>query len=136
MLDPDEPVNMLDIPLNDPYSFDCSLFDGSRLDGITVDSLPLSIIKDEPYAVDEGYLSSCCKFVTLWMSMPSMSGGVPELDVDFGLEFGPFDGDGPRMIVLLDPSLWRTLMSTDLNLETLRWFLLTHQFDFKVHDKG
>jgi len=29
------------------------------------------------------------------MSMPPTSGSVPELDVDFGLEFGPFDGDRP-----------------------------------------
>ena len=71
------------------------------------------------------------------MSMPPTSGSVPELDVDFGLEFGPFDGDVLRMIVLLDPSLWRTLMSKkDLNPKTLRWFLLIHQFDFEVRDKG
>ena len=30
--------------------------------------------------------------------------------MDFTLEFGPFDGNEPRMTVLLDPSLKRTLM--------------------------
>ena len=75
-------------------------------------------------------MSDYCRFITLMMSMPPMSGGVRELDMDIDLEFGPFDGDGPRMIVLLDPSLWGTLRSKkDLNLETLRWFLLIHQFD-------
>jgi len=37
-------------------------------------------------------MSDCCRFITLLMSMPLMSGGVPEIDVDFRLEFGPFDG--------------------------------------------
>jgi len=137
VLDSDELVNILDITLNDPSSFNCALFEGLGLDGVTADSLPPSIIEDEPYAVNEGYLSDYCRFITLWMSMPPMSGGVPELHVDFGLEFGPFDGDVLRMIVLLDPSLWRTLMSKkDLNPKTLRWFLLIHQFDFEVRDKG
>ena len=59
--------------------------------------------------------------------MPPMSGGLPELDLDIDHEFGPFDGDGPRMTVLLDSTLWRALRSKkDLNPETLRWFLLIH----------
>jgi len=91
VVDSDELVNILHMILNDPSSFDCDLFEGSGLDDVTVDSLPPSIIRDEPYAVDEGYLSNLCKFVTLWMFMPPISGGVPEHDVDFGLEFGPFD---------------------------------------------
>jgi len=70
------------------------------------------------------------------MSMPPMSGGVPEIDVNFRLEFGPFDGNGPRMTVLLDPSLWRSLISKkDLNPKILRLILLMHQFDFEVLDK-
>ena len=66
------------------------------------------------------------------MSMPLMSVGVHELDLKFEIEFGLSSGGGPRMIMLLDPSLWRTLRSKkDLNLETLRWVLLLHQFDFR-----
>jgi len=66
-----------------------------------------------------------------------MSGGLPELDLDIDHEFGPFDGDGPRMTVLLDSTLWRALRSKkDLNPETLRWFLILHQFNFEVVDKG
>ena len=72
--------------------------------------MPCSIIKDKPYTVDEGYLSAYCRFITLWMSIPPMSGGVPKLDLDFRLEFGLVDGDGPRMIVLLDHNFLRTLM--------------------------
>jgi len=128
---------MLEITQNDPSGFNCALFEGSRFNGITVDSLPSSIVEDEPYAVDEAYLSACCRFVTLWMSMPPISRGVPKLDVDVGLEFGPLDRGGLRIIVILGPSLWMTLMSKkDLNPETPRWFFLIHQFDFEVHHKG
>jgi len=57
--------------------------------------------------------------------MPPVSGGVHEMDVDFEFDFGPYGGDGPKMSVLLDPTLWRTLRSKkDLNPELLRWFLL------------
>ena len=71
------------------------------------------------------------------VSMPIMSGGVHEMDVDVEFGFGPVDSDGPRMTVFLDPTLWRALMfKKDLNLETLRWFLLLHLFNFEVKDKG
>jgi len=57
-------------------------------------ALPPRIIEDKSYAVDEGYVSDCCRFITLMMSMPPISGGVPELDLDIDLEFKPFDGVG------------------------------------------
>jgi len=44
-------------------------------------------------------VSDYCRFITLMMSMPLISGGVHKRDLDFELEFGPFDGGGPRMIV-------------------------------------
>jgi len=91
--------------LTEPSSFNCTLFEGTGLDGVTVDSLPPSIIQDNPYVIDEGCVSECCRFITLLISMPPMSGRAPEIDVDFRLEFGPFDGNEPRMTVLLDPSL-------------------------------
>jgi len=137
VLDSNEPMNMLNMTLKVPSNLNYTLFKGSGLDGVTVDSLPPSVIGDMPYAVDEGYVSDCCRFITLMMSMPPTSGGVPNLNVDFELEFGPFNGDGPRMIMLLDPSLWRTLMlKKDLNPEILRWVLLMHQFNFKALNKG
>ena len=80
-------------------SFNCTLFEGSRLDGVTVDSLPPSIMEDKPYAVDEGYVSNCCRFIFFMMYMPPTGGGVHEVDLDFELEFRPFNGGGPRMIV-------------------------------------
>ena len=59
------------------------------------------------------------------------------MDLDVKFDFGPYDGDGPRMSVILDPTLWRTFMfKKNLNLEILRWFLLLHQFDFEVRDKS
>ena len=79
------------------------------LDDGEVDSFPPSIVETEPYAVDEGYLSACYTFTLLWMSMPLVSGGVQEIDVNFEFQFGPYDGDRPKISVLLDPSLWRTL---------------------------
>jgi len=105
VLDSNELVSMLDMTLNDPSSFNCTLFEGSGLDGVTIDSLSPSIIKDKPYAVDKDYLSDCCRFITLMMSMPPTSGEVHELDLDFELEFGPFDRGEPGMIVFQDPSL-------------------------------
>jgi len=69
--------------------------------------------------------------------MPLKSGGVLEVDEDFEFNFGPYDGDGPKMYVFLDLALWRTLMfKKDSNPELLRWFLLLPLFEFEVHDKG
>ena len=71
------------------------------------------------------------------MSMPPMSGGVQEVDADFEFKFGLFDGDGPKIRVLLDPILWKLLRSKkDLNPEPLRWFLLLQQFNVEIVDKG
>jgi len=121
VLDSDVSVKILDMTLNDLFSVDCAFFECSGLDDVTMDSLPPSIIEDKPYAVDESYVSDCCRFITLLMSVPPMSGDVPEIDVAFRLEFRPFDGNVPRMTVLLDPSLWSTLMlKKDLNPEILR----------------
>ena len=39
------------------------------------------------------------------VSMPIMSGGVHEMDVDVEFGFGLVDNDGPRMTVFLDPTL-------------------------------
>ena len=131
------PVNILKMSRNDPFSFDGTLFEGFGLDDVKVDSFPPSIVETKPYTIDEGHLSAYCRFFTLWMSMPPMGGGVHELDLEFEIEFGMSSGGGPRMIMLLDPSLWRTLMlKKDLNLEILRWFLLLHQFEFEVLNKG
>ena len=52
MLDPGEPVNMLNMSPNDPSSFDCALFVSYGLDGVTADSLPTSIVEDKSYAID------------------------------------------------------------------------------------
>jgi len=71
------------------------------------------------------------------MSMPPMGGGLQEVDVDMEFDFGPYDGDGPKILVILDPTLWRILrLKKDLTLELLRLFLLLHQFDFEVREKG
>ena len=70
------------------------------------------------------------------MSMLPMSGGVHEMDMDVEFGFGPFDSEGPRMTVPLDPLLWRTLtFKKDLNLKTLRWFLLLHQLTLRSKTK-
>jgi len=106
--DSDEPIDVLDVTLNNPSSFDCILFEGPGLDNVKVDSFPPSIVETKPYAVDEDYLSVCCRLFTFWMSMPR--GGVHEIDADVEFDFGPYNGDRPKMFVFQDPKLWRTLM--------------------------
>jgi len=63
--DSDKPMDELAMALNDPSSFDYPLFEGLGLDDVKVDSVPPSIVETTPYAVDEGYLSSCCSLVGL-----------------------------------------------------------------------
>ena len=66
-----------------------------------------------------------------------MSGGFEEVDIDIEFDFRPFDGDGPKMRVALDPKLWAVLwMKKDVTPELLRWFLQLAQFNFELQDKG
>ena len=74
VFDSNEPVSMIDITLNDPSSFDCTLSEGSVLDGVMMDSLPSCIIENRPYAADEGCLRNLYRFVTLMMFMPPVDG--------------------------------------------------------------
>jgi len=136
-IDLDEPVDLPYSNLNDPSSISYALFEGFGLDNVKEDSFPPNIIETKPYAIDEGYLSECCRFITFWMSMPPMSGGLQEEDVDMDFDFGSYDGERPKMSVILDPTLWRILrLKKDLTLELLRWFLLLYQFNFKLREKG
>ena len=95
----DDPMDLPHMILNDPFSFSSPLFEGLGLDDVKVDCFPPSIVETKPYAIDGGYLSSCCRFITLWMSMPPLAGGVQKLKLDMEFDFGP------KMSVLLDPSL-------------------------------
>ena len=136
-VDSSEPVVLHETSLNNPSSISCALFEGLGLDNGKEDSFPPNIVEIEPYAVDEGYLGEYGGFIPFWMSVPSMSGGVQEVDADFEFKFGLFDGDGPKIRVLLDPILWKLLRSKkDLNPELLRWFLLLRQFKVEIVDKG
>jgi len=69
-----------------------------------MDSLPPSIVKDKPYAIDEGYLSEFCRFMTILMYVPPMNGGEHKLHVNVEIEFegGLFDGAHRTMIVYMD----------------------------------
>jgi len=98
---------MVEITQNDPSSFDCALFEGYGVDGVMVDSLPSSIIKDEPDAADEDCLSNLSRFVTLLMSIPPMDGIRCDVNVEFDVVFEgqPSDGVHPRIIVFMDPAL-------------------------------
>ena len=69
-----EPVDLPDTNLNDPSSISCALFEGLGLDNGKEDSFPPNIHETAPNAVDEGYLSECCRFITFWMSIPPVSG--------------------------------------------------------------
>ena len=52
-------VNLIDACPNNPHNFYYHLFERQGLDDVKVKPLPPSIIKYEPYAIDEGYLSKC-----------------------------------------------------------------------------
>jgi len=138
VLDPDDLVNVIDISSNDSSSFHYTLFECYGLHRITVDSLTLSIVEDEPYVIDGGYLSDWCRFTIILTCMPPRSGG-DELDMDVEIKFEarPSDGAHPRMIVYMDNALWRFFMlMKDPNPESLRWFLLLQEFEFEVCHKG
>jgi len=65
-IDLDELMDLHDLTSNDPSSFSYPLFEGLRLDDGKVDSFPPNIVETEPYVVDEGYLSTCCRFLTFF----------------------------------------------------------------------
>jgi len=118
VLDSNEPVSMIDMTLNDPFSFDCTLFEGSGLDDVTVDSLPPTIVENEPYAIDQGCLSILCRFMTLMMSIPPVDGIGCDVDVEFDVVFEGRSSDGAhhRIVVFMDPALWKYYMQKkDLN---------------------
>ena len=50
-----------------------------------VESMPPSIVNGEPCAIDEGYLSDLCRFMTLMMSMAPISGVQRDMDVSMRL---------------------------------------------------
>ena len=104
-----------------------------------VEYLPPSIVKGEPYAIDEGYFSDLCRFVTLMMSMPPMSGAENDIYIDIEIVFeGELsDGGRPRIILFLNPVLRQYfILKKDVHPESSRCYLLLQQFDFEVHDKG
>jgi len=86
-----------------------SLFKGYGLDGVMVDSLPPSIVKNKPYVVDEGCFNNLFRFVTLMISMPPMDDIGCDVDVEFDVVFkgGTSNGARPRRIVFMDPALWK-----------------------------
>jgi len=137
IIDLDKPKDLSDLNLNDPSSISCALFEGLGLDNVKEDPFPPNIVETWPYAVDEGYLSECCRFITFCMLMPPVSKGLQEVDADMKFEFRSYDGDRPKMSVNLDPKLWKLPRSKkDLNPELLRWFLLLQQFNVEIVDKG
>jgi len=85
---------------------------------VKVNSLPPKIINNERYAIDKGYLTDLCKFMTLMMYIPRMDGVECDVDVDTDVVFegGPSDGAHPRIIVFMGLALWKYFMlKKDLN---------------------
>ena len=73
MISFDKSIEFINVSLNDPQHFTCGSFEGQRLDHVKVDlvkHMPLRIVKDMPYAFNEGYLTYYCTFMTLMLSMP------------------------------------------------------------------
>ena len=74
-----------------------------------VDLLLPSIVKDEPYAMDEGYLSYCYRFTTLMLSMSPLSGVEHNLDIEVEFDFfegGLSNGTCTKIIIYMDRALW------------------------------
>ena len=70
-----------------------------------MDSFPLNLVKANPCAVDEGYLSARCKFTILMLSMLLMSGVKHDLDMEVNFDFcegGPSKGARPKIIIYMD----------------------------------
>jgi len=109
----DEHVNLLNVSTNDPPNFDYALFEGQGLDSVKLRPLPPGIINHEPYIVDKGYLSDCCRFVILMLSMPPLNGVENEFDYfDMEIEFnycesGLSNGASPTIIVFMDLAIWK-----------------------------
>jgi len=104
----DEYVNLLVICPNGPSSFGYDLYEDQGLDSMKVGPLPPSIIKDEPYDIDEVYLSDCYKFVTLILYMPPLNGVENEFDMDVEFDFcegGLSNGARPTIIMFFGNSL-------------------------------
>jgi len=132
-----EHMSLFEVCLNDLPSFDYDLFKGQELDSVKVEP---NIIKDEPCAVYEGYLTDCCGFLTQILSMPPLNGVENELDMDVEFDFcesRPSDGDRPTITVFMNPAVWKFFMvKKDLKPKSLRWYLLLQEFEFEVFDKG
>jgi len=67
-----------------------------------VGNSPPSMLKDEPYVVNEGSMSGYCRFTRELLSFPPL-GGV-EYDLDLGVKFsnGPLDGVHYEIILYAD----------------------------------
>jgi len=83
----DKPMRLIDMTPHDPTIVDYILFEGQGLDSVKVDTLPLSIVKDEPHTVDGGYLGYCCRFMTLLLSMPPLGGVEHDFDMEIDIDF-------------------------------------------------
>jgi len=71
----DKSMELIDRSINHPLVFYYESFEGHRLDCVKVnlvENLPPNIVKDEPYAFDESYLSNWCSFVQMMLSIPSL----------------------------------------------------------------
>jgi len=79
-------------------------------------------------------------FVNLILFIPPLNGIQKEFDVDIEFDFkevGLSEGALPKFVLYIDRALWKFfLLNKDLNLESLRWYLLLQEFEFEVHDKG
>ena len=107
----DETVKSFDLcPIN--HMLDHESFEGHELDHINVDlveNFPSSIVKDESCAFDKGYLSDCCMFVQVLLSLPPFNDSKIALDLEVKNGYydgGPFDGVYNKLIVYANHTTW------------------------------
>ena len=85
-----------------------------------MDPLPRSLVKDEPCAIDEDYLSAYYTSMILMLSMPPLGRVEDDIDTEIKINCcnaGPFNGACPGIIVYMDRALWKFFMlKKDLNI--------------------
>jgi len=67
-----------------------------------------SIINYKPYSIDKGYLSDCCRFVTLILFMPPLNRVEKKFNMNVEFDFcegGPSDGARPIIVVFMNHAL-------------------------------
>ena len=100
--------------------------------------MPSTVPKVKAYASNESPMSDYCRFAKVVLSFPPLEG--VDVDFDVGIEqdnSGQSDGRRTWFVLYIDNMLWHQLIMTkDLQLELLSWYLCLKEYNFVVHNKS